>query len=132
MDIEVPFAPTPGNKRLQMLVSLDHSIWYYDDAFDLADWILHIQSTVVCVSSLYPKAFAVKMQGEAEFHSGTSLAEAATAEPSSTAACLTGTASCSRLRYRRASSARSGRGLNRTASFNSSKGTRRSVMRKYV
>jgi len=43
----VPFAPTPGHKRLQMLVSLDHSIWYYDDGFDLADWILHVQSTVV-------------------------------------------------------------------------------------
>lgn len=30
-----------------MIVSLDHAVYFYDGAFDLADWVLHVQRTIV-------------------------------------------------------------------------------------
>lgn len=48
MGIESPFLAVKGRK-LGMLVSLDHTIWFYAPTFDVADWVLHVQDTVVCV-----------------------------------------------------------------------------------
>ncbi|KAL4243190.1 C/M/P thioester hydrolase family protein [Abortiporus biennis] len=33
------------SKRLGMLSTLDHSIWFYDDNFDCGDWILYVVSS---------------------------------------------------------------------------------------
>lgn len=33
---------TEGAKQLNMLISLDHTMWFYDNAFDCGDWILYV------------------------------------------------------------------------------------------